>query len=69
MVRTTEDVITDDCLPGTYREVDNRVDRIELETLLKHFGGNQQAAAERLSISRVTLRTKLLALSVRLDRG
>jgi two-component system nitrogen regulation response regulator GlnG len=47
-----------------YREVMQRVDAAIVEESLKHSGGNQQLAAERLGISRPTLRTKLRAINV-----
>ncbi len=47
-----------------YREVMQRVDAAIVEEALKQSGGNQQLAAERLGISRPTLRTKLRAINV-----
>ena len=41
-----------------YRKVVQKVEAILVDEALKHTGGNQQAAAERLGISRMTLRTK-----------
>lgn len=46
-----------------YREVMQRVDAAIVEEALKHTGGNQQLAAERLGISRPTLRSKLRAIT------
>ncbi|MFO0905554.1 MAG: sigma-54 dependent transcriptional regulator [Pirellulales bacterium] len=45
-----------------YRQVGQLVDRALLELVLNHCQGNQLQAAERLGISRVTLRGKLRAL-------
>ena len=47
-----------------YREIMQRVDAAIVEEALKHTGGNQQLAAERLGISRPTLRSKLRAINV-----
>ncbi len=44
-----------------YREVMHVVDAVIIEEALKQTGGNQQMAAERLGISRPTLRTKYRA--------
>lgn len=44
---------------NVYRQVGNTVDRLLIETVLQHVGGNQQQAAELLGISRMTLRSKL----------
>lgn len=44
-----------------YREVIHLVDALIIDEALKHSGGNQQVAAERLGISRPTLRSKLRA--------
>jgi nitrogen regulation protein NR(I) len=44
-----------------YRQVHADVDRILLDEILRHVDGNQVLAAQRLGISRTTLRHKLLA--------
>jgi len=41
-----------------YRKVIQKVESILIDTALKHTSGNHQAAAERLGISRMTLRKK-----------
>lgn len=46
-----------------YRQVGTSVDRVILDVVMKHVEGNQQQAAELLGISRMTLRSKLRALS------
>jgi len=45
--------------PDLYRFLSSEFDRIILKEVMQHFGGNQFQAAERLGISRVTLRAKL----------
>lgn len=45
-----------------YRQVGQLIDRAVLETILQETNGNQLQAAERLGISRVTLRAKLRAI-------
>lgn len=47
-----------------YREVGSLVDKLLLETVLKHVHGNLQQAAELLGISRMTLRNKLRTINV-----
>lgn len=42
-----------------YRQVIGQVEKILIDAALQHTSGNQVAAAERLGISRMTLRTKL----------
>jgi DNA-binding protein Fis len=42
-----------------YRELGQLIDRVVLEEALKATHGNQLQAAERLGISRMTLRAKL----------
>ena len=44
-----------------YRQVGQMCDRVVLETVMQETNGNQIQAAERLGISRVTLRAKLRA--------
>ncbi len=47
-----------------YRRVGQEVDRVVLETVLRHVNGNQLKASEILGISRTTLRAKLSALKL-----
>lgn len=47
-----------------YAKVTQAVDRVVLEEVLKHSQNNQQRAAERLGISRMTLRSKLRNLGL-----
>ena len=42
-----------------YRQLVNSVDQVILEETMRHCDGNQMQAAERLGISRMTLRSKL----------
>jgi DNA-binding NtrC family response regulator len=42
-----------------YRRICHEVDRIVLETVLRHVNGNQVLASELLGISRTTLRAKM----------
>ncbi len=51
-----------------YREVLSTVDRAILEETMRHFNGNQFQAAERLGISRMTLRNKLRSLGLLIDK-
>ena len=54
--------LLDEGTNNIYRQVGSSVDRIVLQTVLKHVNGNQQQAAELLGISRMTLRSKLRAI-------
>jgi two-component system nitrogen regulation response regulator GlnG len=47
-----------------YRLVHSEVDRILLEQVLNHVGGNQAQAAALLGISRTTLRTRIAELGL-----
>lgn len=52
-----------------YRQISQMVDRVAVELVLDHCHGNPLQAAERLGISRVTLRTKLRAIRGEFDSG
>lgn len=55
--------------PDVYRHMIHEVDRHLFFEVMKHFRGNQLQAAERLGISRMTLRSKLRSLGMIQDRG
>lgn len=55
--------------PDVYRHMIHEVDRHLFFEVMKHFRGNQLQAAERLGISRMTLRSKLRTLGMIQDRS
>jgi DNA-binding protein Fis len=55
--------------PDVYRHMIHEVDRHMFFEVMKHFRGNQLQAAERLGISRMTLRSKLRSLGMIQDRN
>jgi len=54
--------------PEIYRRVLHAVDQLVLELVLAHVKGNQVQASEVLGISRTTLRAKMQALGLRLEK-
>jgi DNA-binding NtrC family response regulator len=51
-----------------YEKVGAAVDRMVIETVLRHVKGNQLRASEILGISRTTLRMKLRALGLAIEK-
>jgi DNA-binding NtrC family response regulator len=51
-----------------YAKVNQTTDRAILETVLRHTGGNQMTASQLLGISRTTLRAKLQALGMVIEK-
>ncbi len=54
--------------PELYRHVIAAVDRVMLEEVLRHVHGNQVEASQLLGISRTTLRSKLQALGMSVEK-
>jgi two-component system nitrogen regulation response regulator GlnG len=52
-----------------YRRVCLAVDRVVVETVLRHARGNQVQASELLGISRTTLRAKLRGLGMTVEKS
>jgi two-component system nitrogen regulation response regulator GlnG len=52
-----------------YRRIGMAVDRVVMETVLRHARGNQVQASELLGISRTTLRAKLRALRMTVEKS
>jgi nitrogen regulation protein NR(I) len=54
--------------PEIYDKVTSAVDRVVIETVLRHAKGNQVVASELLGISRTTLRAKLRSLGLAIEK-
>jgi len=52
-----------------YRRICLVIDRVVIETVLRHAKGNQVQASELLGISRTTLRTKMRALRMTVEKS
>jgi two-component system nitrogen regulation response regulator GlnG len=55
--------------PDIYRRICQAVDRVVLETVLRHARGNQAQASDLMGISRTTLRAKLRALGMTVEKS
>lgn len=56
--------LLEDDKPDIYCRVIEEIDRHVLHTVMTHYKGNNLKAAERLGISRMTLRSKLRKLNM-----
>jgi len=56
--------LLDDDSSNLYRCVLDKLDRVVLREVLRHLDGNQVRAAERLGMSRTTLRAKLRSVGL-----
>jgi two-component system nitrogen regulation response regulator GlnG len=54
--------------PDIYRRISLEVDRVVMNTVLRHTRGNQVQASELLGISRTTLRAKLRTLGMTVEK-
>jgi nitrogen regulation protein NR(I) len=61
--------LLEDGQPDIYRLISATVDRIVLDEVLRHVKGNQLQASELLGISRTTLRAKLRALGLSIEKS
>jgi two-component system nitrogen regulation response regulator GlnG len=51
-----------------FRKVNAAVERVVIEAVLRHAHGNQVAASQLLGISRTTLRSKMKALGLTIEK-
>lgn len=63
LIRYVRQLLSDD-KPDIYRLVNQEVDRLVLQEIMTYCNGSQLQAAERLGISRMTLRSKLRSLGM-----
>jgi DNA-binding protein Fis len=63
LIRFVRQLLADE-KPDLYRVIAQEVDRHVLQEIMSYFDGNQLHAAERLGISRRTLRSKLRSLGL-----
>lgn len=60
-------LLSEDC--ELYRRLIMEVDRVALQEVLRHCGGNQVHASQKLGMSRTTLRAKLASLEMESGRA